>query len=178
MSSELETARLRLVPITPEMVEAILLGQRDRAASLIDAALPDAWPNRALVERAFCARLDDIRAAPHHRLWGDRVALTKTPPYKVVGSVVFHGGPDADGAVEVAYGIEEESQRKGYGFEAVEASVRWAREQRGVRVVRAATFTWHASSRRILEKLGFQPTGSREELLGEMLEYALPVDRA
>jgi RimJ/RimL family protein N-acetyltransferase len=33
------------------------------------------------------------------------------------------------------------------------------------------TFSWHTPSRRILEKLGFQPIGTRDDLLGEMLEY-------
>lgn len=166
----LETSRLLLVPISVEMVEAILTGRRADAERIAGARLPDAWPGRALVERAFFAHLESIRENPGHRLWGDRVAITKSEA-RVVGSVVFHGGPDAEGTVEIAYGVEQESQGRGYGFEAVSHMVDWALAHDEVRIVRAATFTWHVSSRRILEKLGFRVTGTRDELLGEMLEY-------
>lgn len=170
-SGVLETPRLRLVPITVGMVEAMLAGERARAEAIVGATLPDAWPGRALVERAFCAHLEAIRDRPEHRLWGDRVCVSRDASPRVVGSVVFHGGPDGEGGVEIAYGIEEESRGRGFGFEAVEAMVTWALTEDGVHLVRAATFTWHVASRRILERLGFQPTGSREELLGEMLEF-------
>jgi RimJ/RimL family protein N-acetyltransferase len=87
--------------------------------------------------------------------------------------VVFHGAPGEDGAVEVAYGVEQESQQQGYATEATAASVAWALAQPGVRVVWATTPSWHMASRRVLEKCGFQLVGSREgELIGELLEYA------
>jgi len=167
-----------MVPFTVELVEAVLEGRREETEALLGARMPKAWPGRALVERAFLARIEAIREAPEFRLWGDRVVLSRgEDPPRVLGSVVFHGGPDASGAVEVAYGIEEESQRQGFGFEAVSASVVWAFEDARVNVVRASTFSWHAPSRRILEKLGFQPVGTRDDLLGEMLEYEVPRGR-
>ncbi len=160
-----------MIPITLPLVEAVLDGRRADAEALVGAKMPKAWPGRALVERAFLARLDAVRANPEYRLWGDRLALSRDEPLRVIGSVVFHGGPDEHGVVEVAYGIEEESQRQGFGFEAVSASVSWAFTEPGVRIVRASTFTWHLPSIRILEKLGFRAVGTREDLLGEMVEY-------
>jgi RimJ/RimL family protein N-acetyltransferase len=172
-TSRLETARLVMVPMTVDLVEAVFDGRRADTERILGARMPGTWPGRALVERAFLARIDAIRANPEHRLWGDRVVLSRDDPPRVIGSVVFHGGPDEHGVVEVAYGIEEESQRQGFGFEAVEASVKWAMEQPRVRAVRALTFTWHTASRRILEKIGFSQIGMRDDLLGEMLEYEL-----
>lgn len=165
------TNRLRMIPITVELVEAVLDGRRADTEALIGAKMPSAWPGRALVERAFLARMDEIRANPDHRLWGDRVVVTLDSDPRVIGSVIFHGGPDSQGAVEVAYGIEEESQRQGFGHEAVHAAVSWAFGQPHVHVVRASTFTWHAASRRILEKIGFSVVGTSCDILGEMLEY-------
>jgi ribosomal-protein-alanine N-acetyltransferase len=169
--SSITTNRLLMVPITVDIVEAVLQGRRTETEALIGARMPSAWPGRALVERAFLARLDQIRANPDHRLWGDRVAITRDSEPRVIGSVIFHGGPDHQGAVEVAYGIEEDSQRQGFGHEAVYAAVAWAFGQPQVELVRASTFTWHAPSRRILEKIGFSVVGTTNDILGEMLEY-------
>lgn len=160
-----------MVPMTLNIVEAVLDGRREDTEALLGARMPATWPGRALVERAFLARLDEIRANPEHRLWGDRVAITRDSDPRVIGSVIFHGGPDSRGSVEVAYGIEEESQRQGFGHEAVHAAVLWAFGEPRVQIVRASTFTWHAASRRILEKIGFRVAGTVEDILGEMLEY-------
>lgn len=169
----LHTPRLELVPMTVGIAEAVILGQRERAEELIGAPLPAAWPGLALVERAFSASLDAIRARPDIRLWGDRVMIAKIGARRVLGSVVFHGAPDEEGAVEVAYGVEQESQQQGYATEGTLVSVEWALAQPAVRLVRATTPTWHASSRRVLEKCGFRLTGSRESesMLGELLEF-------
>jgi ribosomal-protein-alanine N-acetyltransferase len=159
--------------MTLAIVEAVLLSRREEAERHIGAPLPAAWPGRALVERAFSASLEDIRAEPHRRLWGNRVMITRRAPRRVIGSVVFHGAPGEDGAVEVAYGVEQESQQQGYATEGTHASVQWALEHPGVRVVRATTPSWHTSSRRVLEKCGFSLVGRRESeaMLGELHEF-------
>lgn len=159
--------------MTVGIAEAVILGQRALAEELIGAPLPDAWPGKALVERAFCASLEAIRERPEIRLWGDRVMIARSGARRVLGSVVFHGAPDEEGAVEVAYGVEQDSQQQGYATEGTLVSVEWALRQPGVRVVRATTPTWHRSSRRVLEKCGFSLVGSRESdsMLGELLEF-------
>jgi [ribosomal protein S5]-alanine N-acetyltransferase len=166
------TARLELVPMTLALVEAVIVGEREASARILGAALPAAWPGRALVERAFSASLDRIREDPERRLWGDRVMIAREGPRRVIGSVVFHGAPE-DGVVEVAYGVEQESQQKGYATEATRASVEWALACPDVRLVRATTPSWHATSRRVLEKCGFTHAGTRESdaMLGELLEF-------
>jgi RimJ/RimL family protein N-acetyltransferase len=171
--STILTTRLELVPITVPIVEAVMTGDRARAEELVGASLPEAWPGRALIERAFSASLDLIRARPDVRLWGDRVMLARTGPRRVIGSVVFHGAPDDDGVVEVAYGVEQESQLQGYATEGTRACVEWALTQPGVRFVRATTPSWHHSSRRVLEKCGFRLVGSHdsEAMLGELLDF-------
>jgi RimJ/RimL family protein N-acetyltransferase len=167
----LKTARLDLVPITVPLVEAVLDGRRADAERLLGAILPDAWPGRALVERAFYAELEAIRRDPTVRLWGDRVMVTRDAARRAVGSVVFHGAPDHVGAVEIAYGVEHDSQRQGYATEAVTTSVAWALAQPDVRVVRAATPPWHRGSQRVLEKCGMRRVGSRESPIGEIDEW-------
>lgn len=165
------TPRLSLVPITVTIVEHVLAGRQDLVESLLEARMPAAWPGRALVERAFWVSLERVREDPEVRLWGDRVMVTREAPRRVVGSVVFHGAPSSDGVVEIAYGVEEESQGRGYATEAVGASVAWAFSHPRTTVVRATTPPWHVPSRRVLEKCGFEEIGTREgDALGELLE--------
>ena len=169
--SLLVTRRLELVPITVALVEAVLEADRTRSEQILSAVMPHAWPNRALIERAFFASLDAIREAPDVRLWGDRVLITRGAERRVVGSVIFHGAPDGEGVVEVAYGVEEDSQRQGYATEATFASVEWALLQPGVQAVRAATPPWHIASQKVLERCGLERIGDRDSPLGELWEY-------
>lgn len=173
MGVVLYTRRLVMVPITLSLVEAMLEGRREDAERAIDARLPDEWPGSALVERAFCADITAIRANPEFRLWGDRVMITTVGGQRrVVGSVVFHGGPDGDGIVEVGYGVESESQRQGYATEGTRAAVEWALTEPSVRAVRACTPSWHVASRRVLERCGMLLSGSHDhDMLGELLEF-------
>jgi RimJ/RimL family protein N-acetyltransferase len=172
MSEIILTERLELVPVTLEMVEAILLGDRARAEAAAHARLPEAWPNRSLIERAFTASLEAIRTDPDKRLWGDRLMIARNDPSRlVIGSVVFNGFPD-DGVAHVGYGVEEARQREGYATEATRACVEWALQQEGIRAVIAETFPWHQASLRVIEKLGMKPAGKRlHELLGEILLF-------
>ena len=104
-----------------------MLGRREDSEDLAHARMPERWPNRELIERAFPVSLDDLRADPAARLWGARVMVADAPPNRrVVGSIVFHGRPGPDGIAEIAYGVEEGSQRRGYATEAVAACVDWA----------------------------------------------------
>lgn len=178
----LTTERLLLEPITLPLVEAMLAGDRRAAEAAANAQLPELWPGAALVERAFPAALERIRADPETRLWGDRLLLLRQPApdsasseprRQVIGSVVFHGHPrDTDGVAEVGYGVEPCSQGLGLATEGTQACVKWALTQPGVHAVRATTFTWHRASLRVIEKLGMVQVDTREhDLLGEMLVF-------
>lgn len=173
MSSVLRTRRLELVPVTLGLVEAVMFDRRAAVEALAGARLPGRWPGRALIERAFCASLDDIRANPSVRLWGDRLMIAEGPETggerRIVGSVVFHGCPDADGVVEIGYGVEEASQGLGYASEATVAMVEWALSQPGCEAVTATTLPWHTASVRVLQRAGLRPVGWRDhELLGDL----------
>jgi ribosomal-protein-alanine N-acetyltransferase len=182
--TSLVTARLRLVPITLEMVEGVMGHDRARAEAALDielratgwkddacARFPDAWPNEDLVGRAFPFSLDAIRAAPETRLWGDRLVLPLEGPPRVLGSVVFKGRP-TDGIAEVGYGVEDSSRGQGLASEATAACVEWALAQDGITAVQATTFPWHAASLGVIRKLGMTPCGVRESsVFGELLVF-------
>lgn len=166
----LATPRLLLEPMRLELVEAVFRGDRAEVERLARARVPEAWPGRALVERAFSADIERIRAAPEVRLWGDRLVITRETRL-VVGSVIFHGRPE-DGVAEVGYGVEESFQRQGYASEATRACVEWALSEAEVHAVTATTPPWHLASIRVLEKSGLEKVGLEDhESLGEVLRF-------
>jgi len=168
------TPRLELRPIPLPLVIAILEGRRRTdIEKIVGAEMPWAWPGRAIVEQAFRASLDAVRADPDGRLWGDRLMITREGPPRVVGSVVFHGRPDAAGTCEIAYGVEESCQRQGYGTEAVRACLTWALDQPECRAVEALTTAWHKGTVRLLEKVGMTRAGVRNRDGNEMLVYRI-----
>jgi [ribosomal protein S5]-alanine N-acetyltransferase len=168
----IRTERLDLVPVTLEVVEAVMAGDRAAAEVACGAVLPDAWPGEALIARAFGVSLDAIRAAPERRLWGDTLLLSRDRvPRRVLGSVIFHGLPD-DGVAEVGYGVADDDQGNGYATEGTRACVAWALDQPGIRAVQATTFPWHRASLRVIEKCGMRHVATREhEVLGELLVF-------
>jgi RimJ/RimL family protein N-acetyltransferase len=76
-----------------------------------------------------------------------------------VGDAGFKGPPDAEGMVEIAYGIHPEFQGRGYATEAAEGLVAFAFRDDRVRLARAHTKLEHIASQRVLEKCGFERIG-------------------
>lgn len=166
----LETERLRLIPITLDVIEAVLDHDKPRAEAIVGASFPPQWPNDELVALGFPFSREALRANPEVRLWGDSLVLRRDEP-RVVGSVVFHGHP-SDGVAEVAYGVEEGSRHQGFAREAVRAAVDWALDQAGIEAVQATTFPWHVASLGVIRHLGMQLVGTRDhDTLGELLVF-------
>jgi RimJ/RimL family protein N-acetyltransferase len=167
----LDTERLRLVPITLEVVEAFVSHDRAAAERASGARFPDDWPNDDLIARAFPFSFEAIRAEPDVRLWGDSLVLPQQGPPRVIGSVIFHGRP-ADGIAEVGYGIEDSSRGRGFATEATRACVAWALAQPDIAAVQATTFPWHHASLGVIRKLGMTQVGTRQhDTLGDLLVF-------
>lgn len=174
MTGVLTTPRLELRPLSLELVTALLESRpRGEIEKVVGAELPWAWPSRALVDQAFPASLEAIRAAPETRLWGDRLMVTREGPARVIGSVIFRGRPGADGLAEVAFGVEDASQGRGYATEGLAACIDWAFAQPECRVVRATTTDWHKASKRLLERIGMKVAGDRQEGSTRLLVYEI-----
>lgn len=167
----IETARLRLVPVTLELALAVLGHDRTLSEQLLGATLPPAWPDDDLIARAFPYSIAAVRAAPEIRLWGDSIVLTREGPPRVIGSVVFRGLP-ADGVAEVGYGVEQGSRSQGIATEATHACVEWALAQPGIVAVQATTFPFHAASLGVIRRLGMIEVGTRShDMFGELLVF-------
>lgn len=100
------TERLLLEPVTLELVEAVMRGDRAATETAARAQLPLAWPGPSLVERAFAAALERIRADPATRLWGDRLLILRDPAMAPPGAF-------PDRAPPVAYAAHPEASPDG-----------------------------------------------------------------
>jgi RimJ/RimL family protein N-acetyltransferase len=77
----------------------------------------------------------------------------------LMGMCGFPGPPDADGVVEIAYGIAPEYQGRGYATEAANALIEFATNDPRVKMLRAHTLPQSNASTHILGKCGFHRAG-------------------
>jgi len=138
----ISTLRLNLVLQTPAEVIA-----------MIEAMPPE---DRAEVSPQWLQR---VRATPAGDPWALAFRVVARDGGSVVGSCAFKGPPDAQGMVEVAYGIDPEHRGRGYATEATAALTAFALADDRVRFVRAHAKPDNAASNRVLAKCGFAQIG-------------------
>jgi len=85
--------------------------------------------------------------------------LTLVASRRVIGGAGFKDPPDAEGMVEIAYGVVPAHQNNGYATEAAEALVSYAVKSGRVRTIRAHTLPQPNASTRVLTKCGFRRVG-------------------
>jgi RimJ/RimL family protein N-acetyltransferase len=73
-----------------------------------------------------------------------------------VGRCGFTGPPDADGIVEIAYGVDEKFRGRGYATEAAKGLSAYSSADARVRVIRAHTSPTENASTHILRSAGFR----------------------
>jgi RimJ/RimL family protein N-acetyltransferase len=156
----LETERLRLVPFTAELIDA--LAERAHAQRLLGAAIPDGWPDEELAGLLSLYR-DWIRADPSLLGFGPWVVLVGDV---VVGSAGFLGKADDTSTIELGFGTHPDHRDRGYASEAARTLVGWGLAQPGVERVIARCEPENSPSVRVLEKIGMQPVG---EVGGQLL---------
>jgi RimJ/RimL family protein N-acetyltransferase len=112
--------------------------------------------DRAQVSPDWLARVD---AATPGDPWAFGFSVIERASGIVVGDCGYKGPPDAQGCVEIAYGLAADYRGRGYATEAARALVAFAFEQDAVRLVRAHTLPEENASTRVLNKCGFSYLG-------------------
>ena len=80
-----------------------------------------------------------------------------------LGQCGFKGPPDESRRVEIAYGIDDAEQGKGYATEAALSLVKFAKDSGEVDLVLAHTLPNKNASTRVLEKCKFEFIGTVED---------------
>jgi len=152
-----ETPRLQLVPSDPALL-VMLIEQPERFEAL--AGLPAAAGLREFFASGYVSPewLARLRAAAGPDPWGHGFFVVEREHRAIIGTAGFKGPPDADGMVEIAYGIVPSFEGRGYATEAAMALVCFARETADVTLIRAHTLPEANASTRVLTKCGFRHT--------------------
>jgi RimJ/RimL family protein N-acetyltransferase len=154
----IETAHLRLIPYAPSQL-LTLIEHPERFADVF------AYPAAVGLRQFFVsgevstAWLASLRTLQHPDPWTLGFAVVHRDERQLIGSAGFKGAPDADGVVEIAYGIVPTFGGRGYATEAAHALVAHAFGSGLVQRVRAHTLPTKNASTRVLTKCGFQRIG-------------------
>jgi RimJ/RimL family protein N-acetyltransferase/uncharacterized damage-inducible protein DinB len=156
----LTTARLRLIPGTPDLVRADLAGPAALAAALAHP-VPPTWPPQHYDGDALRHMLARLEADPEQAGWfGYYLVL---PGTGVAGVAGYKGAPARDGTVEIGYSVLSEFQCRGLASEACAALVERAFAVPEVNRIIAETLPPLLPSIRVLEKNGFRLIGGGAE---------------
>jgi ribosomal-protein-alanine N-acetyltransferase len=150
---------IELRPFTPEFIEAILGGDRERASELLDVELPDEFPREG--EKRFLAlRLRQMGEDDRFLEWCPFAVVLDG---RLIGNAGYHGPPGVNAvnnpeAIEIGYAIEPSYRHRGHATAAASELLRRA-EERGVRHYVASCSPGNDASLAVIRKLGFRHTG-------------------
>ena len=159
----LRSRRLELVSLGPALLEALLAGDRERAAQTGGFQIPN---DLTLSERTLQMRLRQIRANPEIQPWLLR-AIVIRQSHTMCGCIGFHSGPGpedlrdvaADG-VELGYAVGAPFRRQGFAKEAALTLMRWAFENHRQRCFILSIAPDNEASLAMAHSMGFSEVGS------------------
>ncbi|WP_250003639.1 GNAT family N-acetyltransferase [Actinoplanes sp. M2I2] len=148
---------IRFVQLSPATLTALIEGDLAAASAAAGTVL-----SRYLVDEAWLwrVRLEDIEADPAAAEWIARAAVAE-PEGVTVGHAGFHGPPDAEGVVEVAYSVAPEHRRRGYAKAMLRALLERADADPRVTAVRASIRPDNVGSRATIAGFGFRKVGEQ-----------------
>lgn len=139
---KIETDRLFLYPISGQDLTSIIESEKN----------PD-------LKQAYSEMLQGCINEPENKIWHTLWFMElKTQTSTIVGEFCFKG-LNADGMVELGYGLREGFCGKGYMTEAIKAIAEWAITQKGVTRIEAEAAPENEASQKVLVNAGFISTG-------------------
>jgi RimJ/RimL family protein N-acetyltransferase len=150
-------AEIRFVQLPPAALTALIDGDRAAASAAAGVCLSEYLVSESWLWRI---RRDQIRDDPASAAWIARAAVAE-PDEIVVGHGGFHGPPDADGTVEVAYSVDPAYRRRGYAKAMLASLLRRAELDPSVHAVRASIRPDNAGSLATIAGFGFRKIGEQ-----------------
>lgn len=154
----IETPRLLLRPLVVPEIEAALQGD-DALAARLGIPVAAGWLEFPEALPFFLSWLQDHPALPQWMLYG----YLGRAGEGLVGAGGFKGPPDAEGVVEIGYGLAPAFRARGLATESAEAFVRFAFAHPEVTSVRAHTLPAPNASTRVLARAGFTCEGAVQD---------------
>ncbi|MGW7637756.1 GNAT family N-acetyltransferase [Streptomyces decoyicus] len=119
-----------------------------------------------------------VRAAAAGRYrpgWGVFV-LSDAAAGTALGSIGFHGPPDAEGFVEIGYDLSPSARGAGWATDAARLLAGWAATHPEVRTVCALTEPENVPSQRVLVRAGFRFVGERDGMRAYEIDTSAATD--
>jgi [ribosomal protein S5]-alanine N-acetyltransferase len=150
----LETASLSMIPITLHHVEKLIEGSA-AFESAYHMPVSDGYLEFPEVLEFWRTEMQDD---PSGDEWGTYLIIHRAD-HALIGLGGFKGAPDAQGRVEIGYGIATAYRGKGYATEAAQAMVDFAFGHPDVASVIAHTMPNENPSTSVLQKVGMVKIG-------------------
>lgn len=152
-----DAQEIRFVGLSPAALRALIAGDEAAASAALGVAVTDFL----LAERwLWEIRLADVERNPAAAGW-IAAAVVSVPDGVVVGHAGFHGPPDDEGVVEVAYSVDPAFRRRGFATAMLAALLRRAEADPAVRSVRASVRPDNRGSLATIAKFGFFKIGEQ-----------------
>jgi RimJ/RimL family protein N-acetyltransferase len=150
----IDTARLRMIPATVQLLEAELLSLPE-FGRLLRAQVPADWPPGESDRDAIAFFLEAQRAGGKAVIgWYGWYAVFREENV-LVACAGFHGPVDLHGCAEIGFSTCEEWRGRGFAAEMVQALADWAWEHGATRLL-AHTTPENAGSLAVLHRCGFR----------------------
>ncbi len=115
-------------------------------------------------------QLESVTKDPANWMWHTLWLIVRNEDRLAVGSFDFKGAPDAEGRVEIGYGLAQAFRHYGYMTETVRAMCRWTRLSGKAYEIVAETDCNNAASQKVLFQCGFI-----EQARGERVQWSFEV---
>ena len=149
----LETSRLLLHPLSLANLQDIVAGRTPQGCPPIDPQALDE-PSCMAMQRKV-ARMEQLDVSEH--VWQTYFLITLKKTGVGIGFIGFKGPPDAEGLVEVGYGLAEAHRRQGYMSEALAGLVAWAaNDPRCTGITAKHVLKTNIGSQKVLANCGFE----------------------
>lgn len=162
MTLEIETKRLILRVLTPDYAQDTLdfYMAHPEVYEKYEPIFKDEFYTLNYHEKLLQAEYQQTLLMRMFRFW----IFEKDNPEQIIGTVSFHGiSPDIYSCCSVGYKIAPEYWRKGYAYEAINASIEMIAKEIGIRRFEALVLPDNTPSIKLLEKLGFEKEGVLKE---------------
>lgn len=155
-SAAIHTPRLRLVTITPEMLDAESKG-REAVANATGVKVPGDWPPDHWQSDVWAYILAQFEVEPATLGWQRYMVSAERPP-RLIGCL--GGFPGARGDVEIGYSVVNSAQRQGFGSEGAGALMEWLLQLPKVRSVSAQAYETALASLKVMQRCGMHFVGA------------------
>lgn len=168
----IETARLKLVPLTHEQLilyktDPITLAHELGVHPLDRQHDPSTVDD---VTEALEFWLTNTLVYPRHYEWYTNWEIILKAEKVAIGGIGFTGLPDEEGKSMVGYGLDVRYHRRGIATEALEAIIPWGFRHPQLRKIVADTPVNNLPSQRVLQKCGFRESEKTDSLISWYLD--------